>query len=186
MYAGVNPEAIGVFGLIMTVLVFGMEQIGLGLNGADHAQVRKSLSLVAFWFGGLAQIFTALVLYLANPSKDAGMSIYLGTVFANYGLFWLVVAYYFKHDGDKKVLAHFFIVEAFISLAFTYVAFKLGLIWPLGVVLALIVALFVVLPFVYYGQSKLGKVAGAINIAIGICAMPIFIKALTSMLPGLK
>jgi len=187
MYHGVNPEAIGVFGLMMTVIVFGMEQLGIGVHGADHEKVSKSLSLVAFWFGGLAQVFTALVMYLGNPLEKPGMSIFVGTVFANYGLFWLVVAYFFKHGGDKKVLAHFFIVEALISMVFTYTAFKLGLVWPLGTVLALIVALFLVLPFAYYEKSPVfGKIAGAINIAIGICAMPLFLKALTSLLFAAK
>jgi len=178
MYSGVNPEAIGIFGLIVTVIVAGMEQLGIGLTGADHSKVRLSLSRVAFWFGGLTQVFTALVYYLANPLGNPGMSIYLGTIFADFGLFWLLVSGFMKSGGDSKVMAHFFIVQGFVSLAFAYVAFKLGLIWPLGVVLSLIVLLFITLTFAYYGNRHMSKVAGVLNIAIGICATPLFIKAL--------
>ena len=32
----VNPEAIGLFGLFATVICFGLEQLGVGVKGADH------------------------------------------------------------------------------------------------------------------------------------------------------
>ena len=60
----VNPEAIGLFGLIATVICFGLEQIGVGVKGADHAKLTTSLGLIAILFGGLAQIFTGLCMYL--------------------------------------------------------------------------------------------------------------------------
>jgi uncharacterized protein len=183
MYSGVNPEAIGLFGLIMTVWVFGLEQLGFGMKGADHGKVAKTLALVAFWFGGVTQVFTAVVLYLTNVPNNPGLSIYLATIFADYGLFWIVVAYFFENGGDKKVMAHFFIVQGIISVVFTYIAVSLGLIWPLGVVLALIVGLFAILPFVYYGMAPgLVKVAGALNIAIGCCALPLLLKQLFTVL----
>ena len=31
----VNPEAIGLFGLFATVICFGLEQLGVGVKGAD-------------------------------------------------------------------------------------------------------------------------------------------------------
>lgn len=186
MFNVVNPEAIGVFGLIMTVWVFGLEQLGFGIKGGDHHQITKSLSLVAFWFGGLPQVFTGLFFYATNVLKNPGLSIYLGTIFCTFGLFWIVVAEFFRNGGDKKMMAHFFIVMGLVSAVFTYVAFAVGLVWPLGVVLALIVGLFIVLPFAWYGVATptLTKVAGALNIAIGACALPILFKALFGTLLG--
>lgn len=38
----VNPEAIGLFGLFATVICFGLEQVGVGVKGADHAKLTRS------------------------------------------------------------------------------------------------------------------------------------------------
>ena len=76
----VNPEAIGLFGLIATVICFGLEQIGVGVKGADHTKLTTSLGLIAILFGGLAQIFTGFCMYLFSVGGDH--SIYLGTVFS--------------------------------------------------------------------------------------------------------
>ncbi len=182
-YTGVNPEAIGVFGLMMTVWVVGLEQLGFGMKNADHEKVSKTLSLVAFWFGGVAQIFTAVTLYLANAAGNPGMSTYLGTIFANYGLFWVVVAFYFRFGGDKKHMAHFFLVQLMVSAVFTYVAVVKNM-TELKICLMCIDALFVVLPFLYYGvmPALLSRLAGAINIAIGVTAIPLFLKQILSIL----
>ena len=102
----VNPEAIGLFGLIATVICFGLEQIGVGVKGADHTKLTTSLGLIAILFGGLAQIFTGLCMYLFSVGGDH--SIYLGTVFSFFGLFWVLVGLFFLKGGDKKVIAHFF------------------------------------------------------------------------------
>ena len=58
----VNPEAIGLFGLIVTVWVFGLEQLGFGLDSeTDHAKLGRNLAHIALYFGGVAQLFTAHV-----------------------------------------------------------------------------------------------------------------------------
>ena len=183
MYTGVKPEVIGVFGLIITVWVCGLEQLGFGMKGADHQKVAKTLAMVAFWFGGVAQLFTAVSLYLTNVLKDPGISIYLATIFADYGLFWIVVACFWWFGGEKKQLAHFFVVQLLISLCFTYVAFVKGL-FPLNYCLLFIDGLFLVLPFLYYGVMPvvLGRVAGVLNILIGIAAVPLFLKQLLLIL----
>lgn len=54
-----NPEAIGVLGLVVTVFVFGLEQLGIGTKGGDHDMISKEVSYVAFWFGGVTQVMTA-------------------------------------------------------------------------------------------------------------------------------
>ena len=48
----VNPEAIGLFGLFATVICFGLEQVGVGVKGADHAKLTRSLGYIAIFFGG--------------------------------------------------------------------------------------------------------------------------------------
>ncbi|MFR6379260.1 MAG: hypothetical protein ACLUNZ_05060 [Evtepia sp.] len=48
----VNPEAIGLFGLFATVICFGLEQVGVGVKGADHAKLTRSLGYIAVFFGG--------------------------------------------------------------------------------------------------------------------------------------
>ncbi len=175
----VNPEAIGVFGLIITVWCFGLEQLGFGVKGGDHKEIGKSLAYIAIFFGGAAQVFTALSMYLFDVLKNPAMSIYLGTIFADYGIFWLLIGVFFLKGGDKKQIAHFFIVQLFVSAVFLYKAILLGKIWPLGVVLALICGLFAVLPFAWYGKGAIyTKIAGALNILIGFAALPIFLHAL--------
>ena len=37
----VNPEAIGLFGLFATVICFGLEQLGVGVKGADHEKLTR-------------------------------------------------------------------------------------------------------------------------------------------------
>ena len=44
----VNPEAIGLFGLFATVICFGLEQLGVGVKGADH----EKLTLIPAWYTG--------------------------------------------------------------------------------------------------------------------------------------
>jgi len=175
----VNPEAVGVFGLIVTVWCFGAEQLGFGVKGGDHGKIGRSLAYIAIVFGGCAQVFTSLAMYLFNVTGDPGKSIFLGTVFATYGLFWILVGWFFLQGGDKKQIAHFFLGMAFITTVFLYKAILIGAIYPLGVVLALIVALTVLLPFPWYGVAPgLTKVCGAINILIGLFALPILFHAL--------
>jgi len=175
----VNPEAIGVFGLIITVWCFGLEQVGIGIRGGDHKEIGKSLAYIAIIFGGAAQVFTALAMYLFNVVNDAGLSIYLGTVFADYGLFWIVIGVFFLKGGDKKMIAHFFLVQCLISISFLYKAIELGKVWPLGAVLFFICVLFAVLVPAWYNKGAIyGKIAGVCNILIGLCAVPLFLHAL--------
>ena len=60
----VNPEAIGVFGLFATVICFGLEMLGVGVKGADHAKLTRSLGYIAILFGGVTQLFTSVFMYL--------------------------------------------------------------------------------------------------------------------------
>ncbi|MCR4443186.1 MAG: hypothetical protein QHH10_13120 [Peptococcaceae bacterium] len=175
----VNPEAIGVFGLIITVWCFGVEQLGLGVKGGDHKDIGKSLAYIAIFFGGAAQVLTAIAMYFFNVAKNPEISIYLGTVFADYGIFWLIIGTFFLKGGDRKMIAHFFFVQFLISSVFLYKAILLGKIWPLGAVLALICGLFLVLVPAWYGKGAVyTKIAGALNVLIGLAAVPIFLGAL--------
>lgn len=175
----VNCEAIGVFGLMVTVFCFGLEQMGLGVKGGDHKEIGKSLSYIAIIYGGAAQVFTALVMYLFNVVNNAEMSIYLGTVFANYGLFWILIGVFFQKGGDKKQIAHFFFFQFLISTVFLYKAYIYGKMWPLGTVLALICGLFIVLVPAWYNKGAIyTKIAGALNVLIGITAIPLLLHAL--------
>ncbi|NTV02550.1 MAG: hypothetical protein HGB04_07170 [Chlorobiaceae bacterium] len=176
----VNPEAIGVFGLMVTVWVFGLEQLGFGLNNeTDHGKLFRSLANVALWFGGVAQIFTAVVLYLFDVGMPPEARVYIGTIFATYGLFWVVVAMHFYNPGDKKVYAHFFLGIFFMTALFSYKAFMLGKIWPLGTVLVLINGLTILLPFTWYKHNNvITKICGALNVAIGVCALPLLLHSL--------
>ena len=93
MLAAVNPEAIGLFGLFATVICFGLEQLGVGVKGADHEKLTRTLGYVAIFFGGFTQLFTSLWMYLFSVGGDH--SIYLGTVFGFFGLFWILVGFFF-------------------------------------------------------------------------------------------
>ena len=124
----VNPEAIGLFGLFATVICFGLEQVGVGVKGADHAKLTRSLGYIAVFFGGFTQLFTGVCMYLFSVGGDH--SIYLGTVFSFFGLFWILVGFFFLKGGDKKVMAHFFLTALILVIGFTIRAFQDGLIWP--------------------------------------------------------
>ena len=62
----VNPEAIGLFGLFATVICFGLEQVGVGVKGADHAKLTRSLGYIAVFFGGFTQLFTGVLTILGT------------------------------------------------------------------------------------------------------------------------
>ena len=174
----VNPEAIGLFGLMITVWSFGLEQVGIGVKGGDHKQIGNSLALIAIIFGGAAQIFTALSMCLFNLTGNPAVSIYVGTVFADYGLFWVVIGVFFLKGGDKKMIANFFSGQLLVSIAFLIKSIQLGNV-ELSIVLALICALFAILVPAWYGKGAIwGKLAGVCNILIGIATIPIFLKAL--------
>ena len=153
----VNPEAIGLFGLIATVICFGLEQIGVGVKGADHTKLTTSLGLIAILFGGLAQIFTGLCMYL----------------------FSVLVGLFFLKGGDKKVIAHFFATGFILCVGFTLKAFQDGLVWPLGIDLIVIdVLLAVLVPAWYTNNPLLTKIAGICNLTIGIISMFLLFPAI--------
>lgn len=103
----VNPEAIGIFGLIATVVCFGLEQIGVDVDeDTDHSKLTRTLAHIAIIFGGTTQIFTSVFMYMFSAAGSH--STYLGTVFGFFGLFWILVGLFFLNGGDKKVMAHFF------------------------------------------------------------------------------
>ncbi len=177
MLNAVNPEAIGVFGLIVTVWCFGLEQLGFGVKDGDHAEIGKSLAYIAIIFGGAAQIFTAVSIWAFSFAGDK--SIYLGTIFADYGLFWVLIGIFFIKGGDKKQIAHFFLVQLMITAVFLYKAVALGMIWPLATVLFFICLLFIALLPAWYGKGAIWtKIAGACNIMVGVTAVPLFLHAI--------
>jgi len=164
----VNPEAIGVFGLFATVICFGLEQVGVGITkNTDHEKLHRSLGYVALFLGSFCQLFTGIWMFLFGIAGDH--SKYLGNVFTFFGLFWLVVAFFFLKGGDKKVIAHFFVCGLAIVLLFTIHAFEIGLVWPLGIDLAVIDLLLVTLIFGWYTEKPaLTKFAGICNLTIGV------------------
>lgn len=180
MLNSVNPEAIGVFGLCATVFCFGLEQIGVGVKGADHAKMTRSLAYIAIIFGGACQLYTALSMYLFQVGGDN--SIFLGTVFGFFGAFWVLVGLFFLNGGDKKVMAHFFGSGLILCLMFTQIAFDRGLVWPLGVDLVVIDVLLITLVGAWYtGSPALTKFAGICNIAIGIISLFLLYPALAAI-----
>lgn len=173
----VNPEAIGLFGLIATVFCFGLEQVGVGVKGADHEKLTRSLGFIAVLFGGCAQLFTAFAMYLF--SVGGAHSVFLGTVFGFFGLFWVLVGLFFLKGGDKKVMAHFFVAGLILCLGFTLKAFQEGLVWPLGVDLVVIdVLLATLIPAWYTGSPALTKLAGCCNLAIGVISLFLLFPAI--------
>ncbi len=178
----VNPEAIGVFGLVVTTICFGLEQVGVGTKGGDPRQISKSLAFIAIFFGGICQLYTSLHMYLFSQAGTPEASIYLGCVFGFFGLFWVMVGVFFLAGGDKKMFAHFFIIGLFLVILFTIRAGQLGLVLPgttLQLVLIVIDILLVALPIAWYTGSKLvTKIAGAANIAVGVTAIPILLHGL--------
>ena len=170
----VNPEAIGLFGLFATVICFGLEQVGVGVKGADHAKLTRSLGYIAIFFGGFTQLFTGVCMYLFSVGGDH--SIYLGTVFSFFGLFWILVGFFFLKGGDKKVMAHFFLTALILVIGFTIRAFQDGLIWPLGVDLVVIDLLLITLIPAWYTEKP--ALAGVCNLAIGIISLFLLFPAL--------
>lgn len=164
----INPEAIGVFGLFTTVICFGLEQVGVGVNkNTDHAKMQRTLAYVAIIFGCVCQLFTGLWMFLFSVAGDH--SKYLGSVFTFFGLFWLIVALFFLKGGDKKVMAHFFSCGLVLVILFTIRAFQEGLIWPLGIDLVVIDALLITLIAGWYTEKPVfTKLAGVCNLAIGV------------------
>lgn len=173
-----NPEAIGVLGLCVTVFVFGLEQLGIGTKGGDHDEISKEVSYVAFWFGGVTQVLTAIMMSIYGFGGEK--STFLATVFGLYGFFWLTASNHFRYGGDKKMLGNFCGAVGIITIFLTVIAFKLGLVWPLGIVLLLIIALMGALVIALWGiKPEFIKVAGALNILIGIGGLFIFWSAVT-------
>lgn len=176
----VNPEAMGVFGLIATVFVFGLEQLGVGLDkDTDHGKLTRSLANIAFVFGGLCQLLTAFFMFLFDMGIPADKRMFVGAVFATFGFFWVAVAMFFWNPADKKVYAHFFIPMLMMTAFLTIKAFAFGMVWPLGIVLIEIIGLFAALVPAWYGLGAIyTKIAGALNIAIGVCSVFILMGAM--------
>ena len=90
-----------------------------------------------------------------------------------------MVGTFFLKGGDKKVFAHFFAAGLVLTLTFTYMAFKRGLLWPLGVDLVVIdLLLLTLVPAWYTGNPKLTKLAGLLNIIIGLISILLLFPAI--------
>ena len=187
MLAAVNPEAIGLFGLFATVICFGLEQLGVGVKGADHEKLTRTLGYVAIFFGGFTQLFPSLWMYLFSVGGDH--SIYLGTVFGFFGLFWILVGCIgtggmVQAKAITDNISGTFGLPAWLCglilvIGFTVRAFQDGLIWPLGIDLVVIdVLLLTLIPGWYTGKPALTKLAGVCNIAIGIISAFLLFPAL--------
>ncbi len=173
----VNPEAIALFGLFATVVCFGLEQLGIGVKGADHEKMTRSLGYIAIFFGGFTQLFTAAMMYIFGVG-GAGSN-YFGTIFGFFGMFWVLVGFFFIKGGDKKVMAHFFLCCLVLTIGFTVRAFQEGHVWPLGIDLVVIDLLLITLiPGWYTGNPALTKFAGLCNVAIGIISSFLLIPQL--------
>lgn len=103
----VNPEAIGIFGLIATVVCFGLEQIGVGVDeNTDHSKLTRTLAHIAIIFGGTTQIFTSVFMYMFSAAGSH--STYLGTVFGFLGCSGFLLVCFFLMAATKK-LWHIFL-----------------------------------------------------------------------------
>jgi hypothetical protein len=173
----VNPEALGLFGLFATVVCFGLEQIGVGVKGADPAKMTRALGFISIFFGGMSQLLTSLFMYLFSVGGDH--SAYLGTLFGFFGLFWVVVGLFMIFGGDKKVMSHMFVCGLILVLGFTVRAFQDGLVWPLGAALVVIdLLLLTLIPAWYTNHPALNKFAGLCNLTIGAIALFLLIPAI--------
>ncbi len=82
--------------------------------------------------------------------------------------------------ATRKCLETSVVQSASLLLFLTYIAFQLGLIWPLGTVLGLIILLMISLVIALWGiKPEFIKVAGLLNILIGIGGLFIFWGAVT-------
>ena len=63
---------------------------------------------------------------------------YKRQVFGFFGLFWILVGFFFIKGGDKKAMAHFCLCGLILCIGFTIRAFQDGLVWPLGIDLVVI------------------------------------------------
>ena len=161
----VNPEAIAVFGLLCAVVCFGLEQLGVGLKGADMTKVTKTLALIAIGLGGVPQLYVGVSTYLFGFFGEK--SIFMGTIFGFFGIFWVVAGVFFLMGGDKKVMAHFFAVALALVILFTIRALQEGMVWPLGIDLVVIIGLLVFLIIGWYtGKTIFTRLAGICNLLI--------------------
>jgi len=166
MFQNVNPPlALSVFGLFATVICFGLEQIGVGVKGADPEKLQKTLGRIAILFGGVCQLVGAAWLAFFGPISD---SLHVA-VFGFFGFFWILVGLHFIKGGDKKAMAHFFFTGLVLCILFTMHAVTHDMLWPLGIDLIVIDILLVSLIIGWYtGNKWVNKFAGLCNIAIGI------------------
>lgn len=72
-----NPAPLGLFGLGMTVMLFGLQQTG-------HFALDPLVSAVGLFYGGLAQIVGGILAWKRNH-------VFAATAFTSYGLFWLTL-----------------------------------------------------------------------------------------------
>lgn len=160
-----SPLALSVFGLFATVICFGLEQIGVGVKGADPEKLQKTLGRIAILFGGVCQLVGAAWLAFGGPKEDP----FHVAVFGFFGFFWILVGLHFIKGGDKKAMAHFFFTGLVLCALFTLYAVTHNMLWPLGVDLIVIDVLLISLIIGWYtGNKAVNKFAGLCNIAIGI------------------
>ncbi len=86
-----NPEAIGVLGLVITVFVFGLEQLGIGTKGGDHHEISKEVSYVCILVWWCCASFNCV--FVCTFGFAGPKSTFIGTIF---GLLWFLLACCFK------------------------------------------------------------------------------------------
>jgi len=151
-----NPGPLGLLG-------FGMATILLSMSKLGYFDLNAVIFAVAFFLGGIAQVFAGLMEYKRNRMFTA-------TVFTFFGMFWILFA--------AMNMGYFGTVDTNALVVFYFMLFMLAVVLFLGSLaggskavsitfMALVILLAVLTIATYTGDTVIRQYAGAVGIFTG-------------------
>ncbi len=166
------PLALGFFGLGTTYLVWGPQEL-FGYPPRDAA-VDRAMGFWGIWLAGFCQLITGVVLFVGlawfQVFTDDPPLYMAALAFSAYGIHWFVLGWNRYRGNDPRTNAGMSVAFMVLSFLGSFVFFSSGG-WPVGVLFALLFAVYLSELFAAVGAPAAERVLGLFHTVTGVWLM---------------
>ena len=163
-----NPAPLGMIYFAFGVLVSGL--IFFGIDAEPAGPVFKGLSIVQKYVG-IGMLFVVVPLFfIGNPFGNMSVSMWIGAVFGNFGVVWLMFSQTLYEEADLKPVSWVALLTAVLCVIYAYLSAALGL----NLFLAIFIVAAVTFVFIFiglHGRAIFSKMAGALLVILAVMAV---------------
>ncbi|MDT4891866.1 MAG: hypothetical protein QOE97_901 [Pseudonocardiales bacterium] len=162
------PLALGFFGLGTGYLIWGPQEL-LGIPRRDE-RVDRSLGVWGMWMPGFCQFLTGVMLFIGlgwfQVFSDNRVLYMAALAFSAYGIHWFALGWNRYRGNDSRPNVGMSVAFTVISALGATVFFHAGD-WPVGLVFAGLLGVYITEFFVSLGINPLERVLGLFRILTG-------------------